>query len=168
MKENMKATRHLLPILACPLLASLTGCHSQPDYSSPAPPVVSVPQADQSQAEQLAQRYVTSLQSQDTSKAEAMMSPGFRAATPPARLKTLLQGAYQPLVGAKAFQFDPITLMAHSSSLVLHARFVGGDGKPYRTNFSLVKSGAVWQVSGLVPPATHRAPKQQQLHISAS
>lgn len=152
----MKTMRRLLPILACPLLASLTGCHSQPNYSSPAPSV-SVSPADQSQMEQLAQRYVTSLQSQDVSKAEAMMSPGFRAATPLARLKTLLQGSYRPLVSARAFQFDPITLMAHSPSLVLRARFVGGDGKPYRTNFLLVRSGAVWQVSGLVPPATHHA-----------
>ena len=81
----MKAMRRLLPILACPLLVLLTGCHSQPNYGSPALPSVSVSAADQSQMEQLAQQYVTSLQSQDVSKAEAMMSPGFRAATPPAR-----------------------------------------------------------------------------------
>lgn len=164
----MKTMRCLLPILACPVLAALMGCHSQPDYSSPPAPSVLASPADQSQAEQIAQRYVTGLQSSDVSKAEAMMSPGFRAATPPARLKTLLQGAYQPLVGAKAFQFDPITLMAHSSSLVLRARFVGGDGKPYRTNFSLVKFGAVWQVSGLVPPATHQVPKLLESHTSAA
>ncbi len=164
----MKVMRRLLPILASPLLALLTGCHSQPDPGLPAPPSVSVSPAEQSQAEQLAQNYVTGLQSSDVSRTEAMMSPGFRAATPPARLKTLLQGAYQPLVGAKAFQFDPITLMAHSSSLVLRARFVGGDGKPYRTNFSLVKSGAVWQVSGLVPPATHQVPKLLKSHTSAA
>lgn len=168
MEENMKAMRRLLAILACPLLASLTGCHSQPNYSLPAPPSASVSAADQSQMEQLAQQFVTTLQSQDASKAEAMMSPGFRAATPPARLKTLLQGSYQPLVGATAFQFDPITLMGRSSTRVLRAHFVGGDGKPYRTNFSLVKSGAVWQVSGLVPPATHRVPQGQQSHSSAS
>ena len=160
--------RRLLPIFAGPLLASLTGCHSQPDPGIPAPPSVSVSAAEQSQMEQLAQQYVTSLQSQDVSKAEALMSPGFRAATPPARLKTLLQGPYQPLIGAKAFQFDPITLMAHSSILVLRTRFVGGDGKPYRTNFSLINSGAAWQVSGLVPPATHQLPKSQQVHSSAT
>lgn len=168
MEKNMKAARRLLPILACPLLALLTGCHSHPDYSSPPAPSVLASPADQSQAEQTAQNYVTGLQSQDVSKAEAMMSPGFRAATPPVRLKTLLQGAYQPLVGAKSFQFDPITLMAHSSSLVLRARFVGGNGKPYRTNFSLVKSGTVWQVSGLVPPATHQVPIGHQSHSSAA
>ncbi len=164
----MKAMRRLLQILACPLLAALTGCHSQPDAGLPALPSVSVSSAEQSQMEQLAQQYVTSLQSQDVSKAEAMMSPGFRAATPPARLKTLLRGSYQPLVGAKTFQFDPITLMAHSSSLVLRARFVGGDNKPYRTNFSLVKSGAAWQVSGLVPPATHQVPMLRHSGASAS
>ena len=168
MEENMKALQRLLPILACPLLVSLTGCHSQPDAGLPALPSVSVSPAEQSQMEQLAQRYVASLQSQDVSKAEALMSPGFRAATPPARLKTLLQGSYQPLVGAKAFQFDPITLMAHSPSLVLHARFVGGNGKAYRTNFLLVKSGAVWQVSGLIPPAAHQVPKLRQSHASAA
>ena len=164
----MKAMRRLLLIFAGLLLASLTGCHSQPDPGIPAPPSVSVSSAEQSQMEQLAQQYVTSLQSQDVSKAEAMMSPGFRAATPPARLKTLLRGPYQPLVGAKAFQFDPITLMAHSPILVLRARFVGGDGKPYRTNFLLANSGAVWQVSNVVPPSTHHVSKLQRSNSSAS
>ncbi len=164
----MKTTRRLLPLLACPLLASLTGCHSQPDYGSPAPASVSASPADQSQAQQLAQSYVTSLQSPDVSKAEVLMSPGFRAATPPGRLKTLLRGAYQPFVGATAFQFDPITRLAHSPSLVLRARFVGGDGKPYRTNFLLEQSGTAWQVSGVVPPATHHAAKLLKSGTSAS
>ena len=164
----MKTMQRLLPLLACPLLASLTGCHSQPDYGSPAPASVSASPADQSQAQQLAQSYVTSLQSPDLSKAEVLMTPGFRAATPPARLKMLLRGSYQPLVGATAFQFDPITLTPHSSSLILHARFVAGNGKPYRTNFSLVKSGASWQVSGLVPPATHQVPLGHKSSVSGS
>ena len=92
-------------------------------------------------------------------KAEAMMSAVFRAATPPAHLKMLLKGANQPFRDAKRLQFDSAKSMSHGTRAALRAHFLESDGKPYRTNFLLFKAGPTWLMSDLLPPTGQKTSK---------
>ena len=139
------------------VIVCLAGCQSQP--SAPvSPPIAGVSSAEQSQAEQVAQAYVTALQAHDLPRALLLMSSKKHFPAPVNELKDELRGSYQPFLSAKSLQFDPAQSLRHGHQMVLRTVFTSGGGKPYRTNFVLSRRGSSWLIDSIVPPITPQQP----------
>lgn len=150
-------------------VGALIGCNSgssNEDFGS-AVGKVAVSDTLQQEAKAATEQVADSLKHKDFVSLQHKMTPQMVAKTPPGGLVT---GRYEPISGASDWVIANVDVVGRKQSIVVHASFVGADGKGYTTNLSFVKvSGKLLLADILIPvhpskpiakgSQTHQSPK---------